>query len=73
MAQRATLKIRVTGQRGHSTIQFSSGGRYVSMTTAGYQRTLGNQPLLPTTSLEAFWAAVIAQVTASLVASPNPP
>lgn len=73
MASKATLKIRVTTQRGHQTVQFTSGGKAVSFQTSGYQRTLTQQPLVGQSSLAAYWTAVIAQVQASITNTPNPP
>lgn len=73
MASKATLKIRVTNQRGHSTVQFTSGGKYVSFLTNGFQRTLTQQPLFSTASPSTFWLAVLAAVQTSFTNNPNPP
>jgi hypothetical protein len=70
MAAKAELTIRVTSSRGHSTVSYTSKGRYVSFTTAGYQRELLGQPIQPTTSLEAFWLAVLGIVQADITANP---
>lgn len=73
MASQAKMTIRVTASRGGSTVSFTSNGRYVSFNTSGYQRQLLGQPVQPTASLEAFWAAILTIVQASLTANPNPP
>ena len=51
-------------------MSYTSKGRYVSFTTAGYQRELLGQPIQPTTSLEAFWLAVLGIVQADITANP---
>lgn len=73
MASQAKLTIRVTSSRGGSTVSFSSNGRYVSFNTSGYQRSLLEQPVQPTTGLSVFWLSVLAAVTAAIEANPNPP
>lgn len=73
MASQAKLTIRVQANRGSSVVSFTSNGRYVSFTTAGYQRSLSGQPIQTTTSLEAFWAGVLNTVLANLTAEPAPP
>lgn len=73
MATKAEITVRVTSARGSSKVSYTSKGRYVSFTTAGYQRQLLGQPIQPTTSLEAFWANVIGAVLADMEANPAPP
>lgn len=60
------MTIRVTSARGSSTVQFSTTGRYVSLTTAGITEQLLQQPIQPTTSNKAFWLSVLALVQAEL-------
>jgi hypothetical protein len=67
------MTIRVTAARGSSTVSFSTNGRYVSFTTAGYQRQLLGQPVQPTASLDVFWASILAAVQSSLTMEPDPP
>lgn len=73
MASMAKMTIRVTSSRGASTVRISSNGRYVSFNTSGYQRTLSGQPVQPTTSLQAFWASILAITQESLTTTPAPP
>ncbi len=73
MASMAKMTIRVGSSRGASTVSISSNGRYVSFNTSGYQRTLSGQPVQPTTSLETFWASILAIVQESLTTTPAPP
>jgi hypothetical protein len=73
MASQAKITIRVTAARGGSTVSFSSNGRYISFNTSGYQRTLMGQPIQPTSSLEAFWAAILNTVLTSITTTPAPP
>lgn len=68
MASKAEIVVRVTSTRGASTISFTSKGRYVSFTTAGYQVVLPKQAIQPTTSLKAFWTSVLAIVQAEIAA-----
>lgn len=73
MATKAEITIRVTSARGSSKVTYTTKGRYVSFTTSGYQRQLLSQPIQSTTSLEAFWAGVLATVQGDIVANPTPP
>jgi hypothetical protein len=68
MASRAQLSIRVTSARGSSRIQYSTNGRYVSLPTNGIGDVLAQQPIQPTSSAQAFWASVLAIVTADIAA-----
>lgn len=68
MAATSKLVISVDSSRGASTITYSSKGRYVSFPTNGLAETLTGQPIMPTTSLEAFWTAVLAIVQTSITA-----
>jgi hypothetical protein len=70
MATKAEISIRVTSSRGKSTISYTSKGRYVSFTTAGYQRQLLEQSIQPTSSLSVFWLSVLALVVADITANP---
>jgi hypothetical protein len=70
MANEAKIVIGVDSSRGHSTISYSSKGRYVSFTTGGYQRELLGEPIQPTSSLSAFWLAVLQAVVADITANP---
>lgn len=72
MANQAKLTIRVAPTRGGCTVSFSSGGKYVSFSANGYQRTLLSQPIQPTSSLDVFWLSVLAIVQASITANPGP-
>ena len=51
-------------------MSYTSKGRYVSFTTAGYQRELLSQPIQPTTGLSEFWLSVLAIVQADITANP---
>lgn len=62
MASQAEIRIRVTSTRGGSTVQYTSKGKYVSLTTAGLTNYLPKQPIQPTASLDAFWTSVLALV-----------
>lgn len=66
MAGKAQLTIRVYSSRGASRIQFTSSGKYVSFTTAGLSGELPGQPVLTTSSLDAFWLQVLALVTGAI-------
>jgi hypothetical protein len=68
MASRARLIIDVTSSRGASTVSYTTKGRYVSFTTAGLTDVLMKQPILPTSTLPAFWLAVLAIVQADITA-----
>jgi hypothetical protein len=70
MASKAEITIRVTSSRGRSTVSYTSKGRYVSFTTAGYSRQLMEQPIYSTSSLSVFWLAVLAAVQADITANP---
>lgn len=70
MASKAEIVVRVTSSRGRSTISYTSKGRYVSFTTSGYNRQLLGQPIQPTSSLSAFWLAVLSAVVADITANP---
>lgn len=70
MASKAEIVVRVTSSRGRSTISYTSKGRYVSFTTSGYNRQLLGQPIQPTSSLSAFWLAVLGAVVADITANP---
>jgi hypothetical protein len=70
MANKAEISIRVNSSRGGSKISYTSKGRYVSFTTAGYQRELLDQPIQSTASLSAFWLGVIEAVVADITANP---
>lgn len=69
MAAESKITIRVGSSRGASTVSYSTNGRYVSFTTAGYQQQLLGQPIQPTTSLKAFWSSVLAIVQADITAN----
>lgn len=70
MASTATITVRVKSARGSSRVEYTSKGRYVSFTTAGYQRDLLNQAIQPTASLSAFWLSVLDLVVADITANP---
>lgn len=70
MANQASITVRVTAARGSSTISYTTKGRYVSFTTSGYQRQLLQEPVQPTSSLDAFWASVLNEVLADMAANP---
>ena len=69
MAADSKITIRVRSSRGASTVSYSTNGRYVSFTTAGYNRHLAGQPIQPTSSLKAFWTSVLAIVQADVTAN----
>lgn len=66
MASQAKMTIRVSSARGSSTINFSTNGRYVSLTTGGITQQLLAQPVQPTASAKVFWESVLAAVQAQL-------
>lgn len=66
MANQAKITIRVTSARGSSTVDFSTTGRYVSLTTGGISEQMLAQPIQPTASAKAFWLSVLEQVQAQL-------
>jgi hypothetical protein len=66
MASNSKLTVRVSSARGSSTVQFSTTGRYVSLTTGGINETLLLQPIQPTSSAHAFWQSVLTLVQAQL-------
>lgn len=68
MASQAKMTIRVQSARGHSTVQFGTTGRYVSLTTGGINETLMAQAVQPTASALVFWQSVLALVQAQLTA-----
>lgn len=68
MANQSKLTIRVSAARGSSTVQFSTTGRYVSLSTGGLNLTQRQAPIQPTASVEAFWLSVLALVQAQLTA-----
>lgn len=69
MAAESKITIRVRSSRGASTVSYTTNGRYVSFTTAGYQRQLLGQPIQPTSSLKAFWSSVLGIVLADVEAN----
>jgi hypothetical protein len=73
MARNSKITIRVTSNRSGTSVQFRTTGLYKSLTTAGYQRTITDLPLQNTTSLDTFWAGVLAAVQTSLTTDPTPP
>lgn len=68
MASQAKMTIRVQSARGHSTVQFSTTGRYFSLTTGGLNEQLLAQPVQPTSSNLVFWQSVLALVQAEITA-----
>lgn len=70
MASTATITVRVKSARGSSRVEYTSKGRYVSFTTAGYQRDLLGQPIQPTASLSAFWLSVLDLVVKDITDNP---
>lgn len=72
MAAESKITIRVRSSRGASTVSYTTNGRYVSFSTAGYQRQLPGEPIQPTSSLEAYWASVLGIVQADIAANPSP-
>lgn len=69
MATKSELTIRVFSRRGSTVIAYTSKGRYVSFTTAGYNKDLNRQPVQPTTSLKTYWLSVLALVQADITAN----
>lgn len=68
MATRARISITVTSTRGASQIRYNTVGRYVSTNVNTISDFLQDQPILTTSSPEAFWGAVIAIVQADIAA-----
>lgn len=73
MAELAKITVRVRSNRTGTTVQFTSTGRYKSLTTAGYNRDITGLPLQPNASIEAFWESVLAAVQSNLTSNPTPP
>lgn len=69
MATQAKLTIRVGSTRGASSVNYSSTGRYINLTTGGYQVSLPAQAIQPTASTKAFWLSVLAIVQAEITAA----
>jgi hypothetical protein len=69
MASKSEIVIRVYSNRGSSTVQYTSKGRYVSFSTAGYNSTLNRQPIQPTSALKTFWESVLGIVLADITAN----
>lgn len=69
MASKSEISIRVQARRGSTVVQYTSKGRYVSFTTAGYNRQLNRQPIQPSTSLKAYWLSVLELVVADITAN----
>jgi len=68
MASQAVITIRVQASRGASRISYTTKGRYVSLATNGLTDILPRQPIMPTSSPQAFWEAVIPIVLADITA-----
>ena len=64
----AKLTIRVSAQRGASTISYSTNGRYVSLSVNDVRDELLRQPIQPTSGSKAFWGSVLALVVADIAA-----
>lgn len=69
MANQAKIVVTVTAQRGASTINFSTKGRYISLPTNGITANLPRQPIQSTASALAFWQSVLTIVQAELPAA----
>lgn len=69
MAAESKITIRVRSSRGASTVSYTTNGRYVSFTTAGYNSSLPGEPIQPTSSLKAFWTSVLGIVQADITAN----
>jgi hypothetical protein len=59
----------VYASRGGSRVSYTSSGRYISFTTAGYLKDLVNQPIQPTKDLKTFWTAVMSAVQEDITAT----
>jgi len=66
MANRARISIWVTSTRGASQIRYNTVGRYVTLDVNTLANYLQGQPIQPTSSVSAFWDAVIATVVADI-------
>jgi hypothetical protein len=71
MASQAKITVRVGSQRGGSSVQYSTAGRYISLPTNAINASLPRQPIQPTSSAKAFWLSVLAIVTAEINALPG--
>lgn len=60
MSQRATLRITVTKSTSNGTMTIRSLGRYGPINTNTINLTEFSVGLFPTTTEQAFWAAVLA-------------
>jgi hypothetical protein len=70
MANTARLSITVKSARGSSTISIQSHGRYVSLPVNTISIYAPGQPILPGTSQNDFWFAVLDAVE-NLMGSPS--
>ena len=70
MANQSKMTVRVTSQRGASSISYSTGGRYVNLATNTISDSLSRQPIQPTSSEKAFWLSVLGIVTADVTSLP---
>lgn len=64
----AKLTIRLTANRGSSTVQYSTNGRYTSLAVNDVGDLMQLQPIPPTSGSKALWEAVINLVLADIIA-----
>lgn len=64
----AKLTIRLTSNRGSTTIQYSTTGRYVSLPVNDITDNMLLQPIQPSSGSKAFWNSVVALVAADIAA-----
>lgn len=67
MAKSNKIVIRVTPARRTETISWQGSGQFGNLTLSQEFGELPNQPLTSTTSVKAYWTAVLNAVLANLV------
>lgn len=70
MATTARLSVYVTSTRGASKVRIATVGKYVSTPVNSIEITVPGASLMPTSSVGAFWRAVMAVVDAQLAGVP---
>lgn len=67
MAKSNKITIRVTPARRTETISWQASGQFGELTLSQESGELVNQPLTSTTTVKAYWTAVLNAVLANLV------
>jgi hypothetical protein len=64
----AKLTIRVSANRGSSTVQYSTNGRYTSLAVNDIGDLMLLQPIPPTSGSKAMWESILNTVLADIIA-----